>query len=151
MNLKQIKEDIHHLKLSNPNMSAYEILRKQNFVLGYMPIELNDELPKGCYFEEGNLRIVLIPENLDEDKAKVVYTHKLGHIIQHPKVNTLFIDSYDPVFIKKVEFEADIFASEFLLDNNVFEKYANKSIYEISILEKVPVRLVNLKYKNLYK
>lgn len=151
MNIKQIKEEVRLLKLSNPNMSAYEILKKQKFILGCIPTELSDELPKGCYFKEGFLRTVLVRDGLSAVKAKIVYTHELGHSRLHPEINTFLLHLYDPVFVTRIENEADTFAAEFLLDDDVFIKHAGKSIYEIASIEEVTVELVELKYKNLDK
>lgn len=151
MNIQHIKKEVHLLKLSNPSMSAYEILKKQKFILGFIPTELSDNLPKGCYFKEGFLRTVLVRQGLSRIKTKVVYTHELGHSRLHPKVNTFLLHLYDPVFVDKIENEADTFAAEFLLDDDVFIKHIGKSIYEIASIEEVSVKLVELKYKNLDK
>lgn len=151
MNIKNIKEQVRLLKLSNPNMSAYQILKKRKFVLGHLPTEQCDELPEGCYFKEGFLRTVLIHPDVDDDNSKFVYTHELGHSIEHPEINTMRLELYDPVFVQKIELEADTFAAEFLLEDDVFLRYPHLSNEGIAKKEKVLLKHVELKLKNLDK
>lgn len=151
MNIKQIKENVRLLKLSNPNMSAYEILKKRKFILGYIPTELHDELPEGCYLKEGFIRSVLIHPDLNKYMINIVYTHELGHSVEHPDVNTMRLKSYDPVFVQKIELEADTFAAEFLLEDDVFLKNPHLSKDEIATNHNVLLKHVELKLKNLDK
>lgn len=151
MNVENIKERVRLIKLSNPNMTAYEILKNQNFVLGYIPTELHYRLPEGCYFKLSPFRFVLIHPELDIHTKNLVYAHELGHSIEHPDVNTMDLEECDPVFVDKIENEADFFAAEFLLEDDVFLKNPTLSNEEIAKKKHVLLKHVELKLKHLDK
>ena len=150
MNIELIKEKVRLIKLSHEGKSIIEIFRDLNFIIGY----LDDNYPyieetKGCNIRTTKLRAVLINPNLCENELKEVLTHELGHVYLHPNINTFKMHEIDPVWVRKLELEADTFASEFLLDDDVFEKYINMDFKEISAELEVSTYLVELKYSNL--
>ena len=57
----------------------------------------------------------------------------------------------NPLSLTKYENEAQIFAAEFLLDDDILEKYPDKTIFDIAREEYVSVELVKLKIANLQK
>ena len=150
MNIELIKEKVRLIKLSHEGKSIIEIFRDLNFIIGY----LDDNYPyieetKGCNIRTTKLRAVLINPNLCENELKEVLTHELGHVYLHPNINTFKMHEIDPVWVRKLELEADTFASEFLLDDDVFEKHINMDFKEISAELEVSTYLVELKYSNL--
>ena len=78
-----------------------------------------------------------------------VLTHELGHVYIHPNINTFKIHEIDPVWVKHLELEADTFASEYLLDDDIFEKYIDLSFEQLSSELGVSTHLVMLKFNNL--
>ena len=78
-----------------------------------------------------------------------VLTHELGHVYIHPNINTFKIHEIDPVWVKHLELEADTFASEYLLDDDIFEKYIDLSFEQLSSELGGSTHLVMLKFNNL--
>ena len=78
-----------------------------------------------------------------------VLTHELGHVYVHPNINTFKIHEIDPVWVKHLELEADTFASEYLLDDDIFEKYIDLSFEQLSSELGVSTHLFMLKFNNL--
>lgn len=151
MNIKYIKEIVKRLKSHYPGLTAFEILKNMKVVTGFLDTSLNTEIPEGCYFKINGVKFVLIDPNLDDIKKREVYAHELAHAILHPEINTLELENYDPIFVTKLEKKANIFVSEFLLDNNIFNKYYGCSNEYIACIEEVPVKFVEYKYNNLDK
>ncbi|MGL4914476.1 MAG: ImmA/IrrE family metallo-endopeptidase [Romboutsia sp.] len=154
MKKKYIKEVVRHIKSTYPSLTAFEILSNVKVHTGFFDTSIitnKNELPKGCYFKLNGVKFVLVHPDLDEDDLKVVYTHELAHAVLHPDINTLELNSYDPVLVRKLEREADIFVSLFLLNDTILEEYKDFSVYEISKFESVPVELVKLRYNYLDK
>ena len=140
MNIELIKEKVRLVKLSHEGKSIIEIFRDLNFVIGY----LDDNYPyinetKGCNIKTTKLRAVLIE----------VLTHELGHVYVHPNINTFKIHEIDPVWVKHLELEADTFASEYLLDDDIFEKYIDLSFEQLASELGISTHLVMLKFNNL--
>ena len=78
-----------------------------------------------------------------------VLTHELGHVYVHPNINTFKIHEIDPVWVKHLELEADTFASEYLLDDDIFEKYIDLSFEQLASELGISTHLVMLKFNNL--
>ena len=88
---------------------------------------------------------------LDFYKRSCVLAHELGHAILHPDINTID-QNYKPVIADcKIEMQAEIFASEFLLDDDSTLEYINLGVTNINQAKEqcVPVKYVDLKRKNL--
>lgn len=151
MNLKYIKEKVKTLKENYPGSSALDLLHHFKVVTYFFDDSLESELPEGCYLKINGIKFVFIDANLSDEDRKRVYAHELGHVLLHPDINTLEVEKYDPVLYEKLEKEAETFAAEFLLDDDVFMKYFTSCNYKIASHEKVPVRYVNMKVNNLDK
>ena len=150
MNIELIKEKVRLVKLSHEGKSIIEIFRDLNFVIGY----LDNNYPyinetKGCNIKTTKLRAVLLNPNLCENELTEVLTHELGHVYVHPNINTFKIHEIDPVWVKHLELEADTFASEYLLDDDIFEKYINLSFEQLASELCISLHLVMLKFNNL--
>lgn len=151
MILKEIREKVRIIKKYYPDLSAYEILEELKVVTGFLDNSIETNLPEGCYFKLNGVKFVLINPSVQEHKRNQVYAHELGHVLLHPNVNTLRLEDYDKIFVKKLELQADTFCSEFLLHDNIFEEYEGCSIYEIAKTFGVTSDIVNIKYDNLLK
>ena len=150
MNIESIKEKVRLVKLSHEGKSILEIFMDLNFIICYIPDNcLCEEKPKGCNIKSDYLRAVLIDPNLSENELLEVYAHELGHIFLHPNINTFTINEIDPVWVRHLEIEADTFASEYLLDDDVFEKFIDMTFEEIACELGVSIHLVKLKFNNL--
>ena len=150
MNIEVIKEKVRLVKLSHEGKSIDEIFNDLNFIVTY----LDNNYPyinktKGCNIKSNKLRAVLINPNLHEKELKEVLVHELGHVYLHPNINTFKIHEIDPVWVEDLESEADTFASEFLLDDDIFKKYINMSFEHIASILGVSTDLVKLKFNNL--
>ena len=121
MNIEYIKEKVRLVKLSHEGKSVIDIFRDLNFIFSY----LDNNYPyinktKGCNIKSNKLRAVLLNPNLCENELIEVLTHELGHVYIHPNINTFKIHEIDPVWVKHLELEADTFASEYLLYDDIF-------------------------------
>lgn len=150
MNIEYVKEKVRLVKLSHEGKSIIEIFRDLNFVIAYLA---NDypyiNRTKGCNIKSNKLKAVLLNPNLCEKELIEVLTHELGHVYIHPNINTFNIHEIDPVWVKHIELEADIFASEYLLDDDIFKKYMYMSFDDIASILGVSTYLVKLKFNNL--
>ena len=71
------------------------------------------ELPdcvRGFFIKILKSFVVVINNTVDEDEAKVVCAHELGHIILHSETNSISLNSRTHLCTSKYEREADLFA-----------------------------------------
>lgn len=100
----------------------------------------------GSYQPLKNRRVIFINSDLDYQHRKVVLAHELGHAVLHPKMNCYFIKDKTLLLTSKIEREANIFASELLIRDDVLNQYIDKTLDEIAMSEYLPVELFSLKF-----
>ena len=143
---KRIKEIVKRLKMIYSGLSLEDILLERNIVSFYLG---NDDLTKGVYKRVNGIQIICINPNLCDFERRMVLAHELGHSILHPDVDFSDIKKIDEVTLAKYEFEADTFAAEFLLDDDLLSKYHDCSIDDIASNEGVCEKFVLIKLRNL--
>lgn len=73
----------------------------------------------GCYMFLKNHRYIFLNENLDEHEKLFVMAHELGHAILHRKENCYFIRNKTLLLNSKKELEANTFAAELLIPDEI--------------------------------
>lgn len=111
--------------------------------------DLGEELLGFFQRTKNDTEILHINNRLNEHEQKYICSHELGHAILQPELSiSFFIEN--PLLIKnRFEIEADTFTAELLLDDNILEKYEGFTAEQIAIAENVPLRIIELKFKDL--
>lgn len=104
---------------------------------------------KGAYERLNGIQFIYINTELSEYERHMTLLHELAHAILHPDISTLYLAKHDKVALAKYEKEADIFAAEFLLDDDIKEKLTENSISDVAKDECVSEKLLQLKINNL--
>ncbi len=137
-----IRKKVHHLmykyKTSNPELLAT--------YLNIKIVEWNLGKQLGSYRLLNRKKVIFINSNLSYHQRKIVIAHELGHAILHPEVNCYFIENKTLLLKSKIEREANIFACELLINDDLLGEYIGKSITEIAAAEYLPVELLHLKF-----
>lgn len=99
----------------------------------------------GCYMFLKNHKCIFLNENLSESEMQVVMAHELGHAILHRKENCYFIRNKTFLLTSKNEVEANTFAAELLIPDEILLENKNYTIKQFSRLLKYSENLVKLK------
>lgn len=106
---------------------------------------LREDLGKvyGYYNTFKRIRMIHVNQLLEGNFKRFVVAHELGHGILHPKTNTLFIKQHTLFSVEKIEREANQFAVELLLpDDLLLNGY---TLHEAATISGVPKEVVHLK------
>lgn len=102
----------------------------------------------GCYMFLKNHRYIFLDQNLEERELVQVMAHELGHAILHKKQNCYFIRDKTLLLTSKTEQEANLFAAELLINDNIILEHSEYTSSQLSRLLGYEEQLIKLWMKN---
>ncbi|MEE0289602.1 MAG: ImmA/IrrE family metallo-endopeptidase [Lachnospiraceae bacterium] len=102
---------------------------------------------EGCYMFLKNHRCIFLNEDLSDRDKLFVMAHELGHAIMHRKDNCYFIRNQTLLLNSKKEIEANTFAVELLVPDNIVLEYQDYNIQQLSMLLGYDEKLLQLKFR----
>ena len=124
--------------------NPFEIIKSLNVIVVFYPLEGVNGFYQ--YFQRNN--IIYIDERLSEAEKMFVCAHELGHMLLHKKSNAIFMDSRTQLNTSKYELEADRFAMNLLVANEVFERHLDFTTSQFSRLLGYSKKLIELRLKD---
>lgn len=124
--------------------NPFEIIKSLNAIVVYYPLEGVNGFYQ--YFQRNN--IIYIDERLSDTEKMFVCAHELGHMLLHKNANAIFMDSRTQLNTSKYELEADRFAMNLLIPNEVFEEHLDFTISQFSRLLGYDKKLIELRMKD---
>ena len=123
-----IKKKADALVRKHQTRNPFELILGLNVILVFAP--LTGVRGFYQYFQRNN--IIYIDDSLPEHEQILVCAHELGHMLLHKKANALFMDTYTGFNTTKYEKEADLFAMELLVPDEVFLEYQEFTTNQIA-------------------
>lgn len=125
----------------------FEIARLLDITLIYAPlVGLN-----GFYQYHKRNHIIYLAESLDEITARFVLAHEIGHMQMHRGLNTVFLDTHTFNPHNRYERQANTFAAELLLPDELLLESPECSIYQLAQSYGLPMEYAELKLKGMHK
>lgn len=91
-------------------------------------------------------KIIHINSRLSDIDKFFTCAHELGHAIFHYKSNVLFLEKNTFLPINKYETEADLFAAELLINDDLLNNYEGFCLEVISNCEGIEFKYLKLKF-----
>ena len=101
---------------------------------------------EGHYTYMKRKKVFFINENLSEINKKFCCAHELGHALLHTKSNVYFNNSKTFFVQAKFENQANEFAAELLIEDDLFKKYEGYNLDVISNCTGIDVKYLELKF-----
>jgi Zn-dependent peptidase ImmA (M78 family) len=141
--MKAIKEVVRQLIKTHKSNDPFQIAKEKNIIILFA--ELGTTL--GFYSSYKRVQFIHLNNQLDEMMQRFVCAHELGHAVLHPKSNTPFLRANTLFSVEKLEVEANTFAVELLLPDEVIYQYrgTDVTIYDVAEMHSIPRQLVYLK------
>lgn len=142
-----IAKMVKRLKCKYDTCDPFELARCLNIIVLIEELDLS---VRGYFHYFQRNKIVHLNSILSEDSLRLVLAHEIGHALLHVKCNSIFLQNSTFIVTEKFENEANLFAAELLLHDNLTDLYPDYFTRDqIALSEKVPVEFVELKLINL--
>lgn len=122
--------------------NPFEIIKGMNVIL--IPSDLIGVRGFYQYFQRNNL--IYIDQNLPYQEQVWVCAHELAHMLIHKKTNTVFMDTRTHFNTSVYENEANKFAIELLVPDEVILEYHDYTLEQIAKALGYQKRLLELKW-----
>lgn len=101
----------------------------------------------GYYSKHFRIPIIHINQNANDIERRFICSHELGHAIEHSDINTSFLKRHTLFSTEKIEVEANTFAVELLLPDDLLIDLIDTSytIYDVFEANGIPKEFVSLK------
>lgn len=142
----RIKKIVKALIIKYKTNNVYELAKCLGIILKIVPLGST----AGSYLYIKRRKTIFINSNIIEYERIIVLAHEIGHAILHKKTNCYFMQNKTLLLTSKIELEANIFAAEYLIKDNIFEGYEDFTLQQISSIENISLDLLKLKL-NLLK
>ncbi|EJP90968.1 MULTISPECIES: ImmA/IrrE family metallo-endopeptidase [Bacillus] len=139
----EIKKYALKIAEKHETTNPFEIARRKNIIVLFE--DLGNTL--GFYNTYKRFKFIHINNQIDENTQRFVCAHELGHALLHPKANTPFLRNKTLYSVDRLEIEANTFAVELLLTDEMIIEYQSTilSIQEIAEIHGVPKNFARLK------
>ncbi|QQN82217.1 ImmA/IrrE family metallo-endopeptidase [Bacillus toyonensis] len=144
-----IKEYALKIVEKHETTNPFEIARRKNIIVLFE--DLGNTL--GFYNTYKRFKFIHINNQIDENTQRFVCAHELGHALLHPKANTPFLRNKTLFSVDRLEIEANTFAVELLLSDEMISEHQNTtlSIREVAEIYGIPGNFSRLKSFNTLK
>lgn len=138
----QIRNIVKKLKRKYDTSDPFDLAKQLDIIV--IITELAQSLNGYFYYFQRN-KIIYINSHLNEKQMRLVAAHELGHALLHVNTNSIYMQNSTFFVSQKLENEANIFAAELLLPEDLNDKYPEYFTHEqVSIAEDVPVEYITL-------
>ena len=138
-----IKKKIAHLKTKYKTNNPFELADLLGILILYEELgSIN-----GYYNKQLRLKQIHINCNLNRHEMHFTCAHELGHAVLHPSENTQFLRNNTLLSVDKLEIEANKFAMELLLSDEMLNEYKEYSIEQIARILGYNEKLIELRIK----
>ena len=124
----------------NTNNPFY-IARERNIRILYEPMKTT----LGFYVRYRRFQNIILNDDLSEGMQRFVCAHELGHSILHADLNVPKLTRYTMFSRDKFERQANTFAVELLLPDELLREHEDCSIYQLAASFCIPQEFVDLK------
>lgn len=105
---------------------------------------LGDKL--GAYMYIKRTKLILLNSEVNDYLKKIALCHELGHAVLHKTQECYFMKNNAFIVENKFEYEANYFAANLLIEDNLINNYKEYTLEQIANYECIPIELIKLKF-----
>ena len=146
---REVASLINKYKEKDPQKLAEAL----GIIVDYLPLGNGIKSCKGFFLYQSRKKHITINSDLPETVQRIILAHEIGHAVLHYKLAGVkaFHDFtlYDNSSL--YEYEANLFAAEYLLEDKLVQERLNEDTFFFSVARelKVPPELLDFKFRIL--
>lgn len=149
-----IKREANRLKMKYQTDDPYEICSAMKIQVMKRPMGKNPKSCKGFFMVNSRCKLIMINSDLSDEIQRIILAHELGHAALHSNAalsafhEFALFDNTD-----RMEYEANIFAAEFLLEDTEVMDALEESddFFRTANCLRVPPELLDFKLRILQR
>ena len=153
MSMDYISQEVRRLKRKYDISDPFRLCDAMGILVLFDSMGTFDGACKGFFLTQSGQRSITINSDLPEPLQRIIITHELGHAILHTKAAGVKAFHDFTLFdaTSRMEYEANIFAAEFLMDDeDVLEKLNDDiSFFGAAAELRVPAELLDFKFRTM--
>ncbi len=155
MSIEMICREVARLKQLYNESEPERLVRSMDILLSYQPMGTSTQACKGFFIYQSQIKSIVINSELPRALQRIVLAHEAGHAVLHEDVARLraFHDFslYDASSV--YEYEANLFAAEYLLDDEQVAEKLGQDTFFFGVARElaVPAELLDFKFRILKK
>lgn len=155
MRLQYISRKVDSLKKRYPESDPFQIAKEMGILLLFERMGKSKSACKGFFIVQGRQQSITINSDLPGAIQKIICVHELGHAMLHSK-NARMVAFHDFALFDNTsttEYEANVFAAEFLMEDKAVLELLNDdtSFFSVASTLRVPPELLDFKFQLLKK
>jgi len=151
--MDSISREVARLKRKYDESDPFKMCSAMGIIVLYVPMGLYEGACKGFFLAQSRKRSITINSDLPVALQRIIATHELGHAVLHAKATGVKAFHDFELFdgTSRMEYEANIFAAEFLMDDeDVLERLNDDiSFFGAAAILRVPPELLDFKFRML--
>lgn len=151
MSFDWISREVRRLKRKYDETDPFRLCRAMGIILLFVPMGTYDGACKGFFMAQNRKKSITINCDLSYALQRIIATHELGHAVLHAKATGVNAFHDFALFdgTSRMEYEANIFAAEFLMDDeDVLERLNDDiSFFGAAAELRVPAELLDFKFR----
>ena len=151
MSLDWISREVMRLKRKFDETDPFRLCRAMDIILLFESMGTHEGACKGFFLAQSRKRSITINCDLPQALQRIIATHELGHAVLHARAAGVKAFHDFELFdgTSRMEYEANIFAAEFLMpDEDVLERLNDDiSFFGAAAELRVPAELLDFKFR----
>lgn len=151
MSMDFISREVQRLKRKHNETDPFKLCRAMGIIVLFEPMGTYKGACKGFFLSQSRKRSITINCDLPKALQRIIATHELGHAVLHAKAAGIRTFHDFELFdgTSRMEYEANIFAAEFLMEDEDVLARLNDDISFFGAAAElcVPAELLDFKFR----
>ncbi len=149
MTIEYICKKVAELTGKYEESEPERLAKDMGIILRFEPMGEGENACKGFFIYQSRQRVITINSSLDYDRRRIIMAHELGHAVLHKDQVRAFHDFSLYESSSMLEYEANLFAAELLLDDTEVARLLNEDDFFFSAAKRlgVPAELLDFKFR----